>query len=186
MEVKMVLCRNIAIFHMERYFNIAGPCIPVEHYMLPALDRIPGIRRLVSRRQYFVVHAPRQTGKTTALKALVREINAKGEMAALYCTLETLRDINGGGRITREMAAGSKRLGLCVEFRGHRYAVEVKTSRNFKGDGSFAQLAGYLDTLGLPEGWMAVFDVDADKSWQERLFVRHVAFNGKAIHVVGL
>ena len=77
---------------MERYFNTTGPCIPGEHYMLPALDRLPGIRRLVSRGQYFVVHAPRQTGKTTALKALVREINAKGDMAALYCSLETLQN----------------------------------------------------------------------------------------------
>ena len=76
---------------MDRYFNIAGPCFPNEHYMLPALDRLPEIRRLVARRQYFVVHAPRQTGKTTALKALVREINAGGEMVALYCTLETLQ-----------------------------------------------------------------------------------------------
>lgn len=76
----------------EKYFNIAGPCIPGEHYMLPALDRLPGVRRLVDRKQYFVLHAPRQTGKTTALKALVREINAKGEKVALYCTLETLQN----------------------------------------------------------------------------------------------
>lgn len=76
---------------MERYFNVAGPCIPEKHYMLPALDRMPEIRRLVAREQYFVVHAPRQTGKTTALKALVREINAKGDAFALYCTLETLQ-----------------------------------------------------------------------------------------------
>ncbi len=44
---------------MERCFNIAGPCIPGKHYMLPALDRMPEIRRLVAREQYFVVHAPR-------------------------------------------------------------------------------------------------------------------------------
>lgn len=62
---------------MERYFNIAGPCFPAKHYMLPALDRMPGIRRLVDREQYFVIHAPRQTGKTTALKALVREFDGK-------------------------------------------------------------------------------------------------------------
>jgi len=77
---------------MEKYFNIAGPCFPAEHYMLPALDRLPEIRRLVARRQYFLIHAPRQTGKTTAIKALVREINAKGDMVALYCTLETLQN----------------------------------------------------------------------------------------------
>ena len=76
---------------MEKCFNTAGPCIPAKHYMLPALDRLPEIRRLVGMERYFVIHAPRQTGKTTALQALVREINAKGEMVALYCTLETLQ-----------------------------------------------------------------------------------------------
>ena len=77
---------------MGKYFNVAGPCNPEDHYMLPALDRMPEIRHLVAEEQYFVVHAPRQTGKTTAVKALVREINAKGEMVALYCTLETLQN----------------------------------------------------------------------------------------------
>ena len=83
---------------MEKYFNTAGPCIPVEHYMLPALDRLPEIRRLVALRRYFVIHAPRQTGKTTAIKALAREINAKGDMVALYCTLETLQNAKDPGK----------------------------------------------------------------------------------------
>ncbi len=77
---------------MGKYFNIAGPCFPSKHYMLPALDRLPEIRRLVDQEMYFVIHAPRQTGKTTAVKALAREINAKGEKVALYCTLETLQN----------------------------------------------------------------------------------------------
>ena len=72
-------------------FNTTGPCFPDEHYMMPALDRLPGIRELVADGNYFVVHAPRQTGKTTALKALVREINEKGDMFAIYCTLETMQ-----------------------------------------------------------------------------------------------
>ena len=76
---------------MERCFNIAGPCFPDEHYMLPALERLPGIMRIVEQRSYFVLHAARQSGKTTALKALVREINAKGEMIALYFTVETVQ-----------------------------------------------------------------------------------------------
>ena len=52
--------------------------------MLPALDRLPGIRELVAGGNYFVIHAPRQTGKTTALQALVQEINEKGDAFALY------------------------------------------------------------------------------------------------------
>jgi len=78
-----------------RKFNTTGPCFPDEHYMLPALDRLPGIRKLVADGNYFVVHAPRQTGKTTALKALAREINEKGDMFAIYCTLETIQSCVG-------------------------------------------------------------------------------------------
>ena len=49
---------------MEKFFNVAGPCLPAKHYMLPALERMPEIRRLVERDMYFVIHAPRQSGKT--------------------------------------------------------------------------------------------------------------------------
>ena len=52
------------IRRMEKFFNIAGPCNPVDHYMLPATDRLPGIMRLVGRKQYFAIHAARQSGKT--------------------------------------------------------------------------------------------------------------------------
>ena len=84
------------------------------------------------------------------------------------------------------MALGSRRLDLCVEYRGKRYAIEVKTSKNFAGEKSYAQLADYLGSLGLAEGWMPVFDDDSGKSWDEKLFNRDVAFGGKTIHVVGL
>jgi hypothetical protein len=96
------------------------------------------------------------------------------------------RVTNGNGRIAREMALGSGRLDLCVEFRGHRYAIEVKTAENFKGEKSFAQLAKYLDTLGLGEGWMPIFDPSPDKPWDEKLYLRDVPFAGKTLHLVGL
>ena len=96
------------------------------------------------------------------------------------------RVTNGNGHIIREMALGSGRLDLCVEFKGKRYAIEVKTSKNFAGERSYAQLAGYLDKLQLPEGWMAIFDVGTSKSWEEKLYSRDVEFNGKTIHLIGL
>ena len=46
--------------------------------------------------------------------------------------------------------------------------------------------AGYLDGLGLAEGWMAIFDDGKEKSWDEKLYNRDVEFNGKTLHVVGL
>ena len=96
------------------------------------------------------------------------------------------RVTNGSGHIIREMALGSGRLDLCVEFRDKRYAVEVKTSKNFAGEKSYAQLVGYLDKLGLPEGWMAIFDEDKAKPWDEKLFARDVELNGKTLHIIGL
>jgi len=56
---------------MARHFNTAGPCKPALHdMMLPPEERLPGVRALVDSQSYFVLHAPRQIGKTTALDAL--------------------------------------------------------------------------------------------------------------------
>ncbi|WP_322751152.1 MULTISPECIES: ATP-binding protein [unclassified Frankia] len=73
---------------MPRRFNTAGPCVPATHYMIPALERLPEGPGLVDQRAYFVVHAPRQTGKTTALRALASELTAGGQYAALHFTCE--------------------------------------------------------------------------------------------------
>ena len=96
------------------------------------------------------------------------------------------RVTNGNGHILREMALGSGRLDLCGEYKNHRYAVEVKTAKNFAGEKSYEQLAGYLDKLRLTEGWMPIFDEDKSKSWEEKLYNRDVVFKGKTLHVVGL
>ncbi|MBP1466434.1 hypothetical protein EYB53_012035 [Candidatus Chloroploca sp. M-50] len=61
---------------MPRRFNVAGPCKPELHYMLPAAARVPLARRLVADFNYFVIHAPRQTGKTTSMIALAQELTA--------------------------------------------------------------------------------------------------------------
>jgi len=75
----------------NRIFNVAGPCIPGEHYMLDPLRGIGDeLTRLVDTKQYFVIHAARQCGKTTLLKQLTRSINARGERYALYCSLEAV------------------------------------------------------------------------------------------------
>jgi hypothetical protein len=79
---------------MKRTFNIAGPCIPGEHYLLPALARCPELAALIQGRNYFVIHAARQAGKTTLLKALATEINSVGERVALYCSLESVQGLS--------------------------------------------------------------------------------------------
>ena len=73
---------------MTRWFNTAGPCNRADHYMLPALQRLPELKRLVDQRSYFVVHAPRQVGKTTALLALAEELTAAGDHEAALVSME--------------------------------------------------------------------------------------------------
>jgi hypothetical protein len=56
--------------------------------MLPPEPRLPQARGLIGENQYFVVHAPRQTGKTTTLMALARELTAEGRHVALHFSCE--------------------------------------------------------------------------------------------------
>ncbi|MBE6382649.1 MAG: ATP-binding protein, partial [Lentisphaerae bacterium] len=78
---------------MDRFFNIAGPCNPVDHYMLSATERLPEVVSLIRKKQYFVIHAQRQCGKTTAILALRNEINAGSERVAMYCSLEAAEGV---------------------------------------------------------------------------------------------
>jgi predicted AAA+ superfamily ATPase len=73
---------------MNKYFNIAGPCHPDKHYMLSAQERCHGVLDLIAQEQYFVIYAARQSGKTTLLLELARQLNASGDYYALYCSLE--------------------------------------------------------------------------------------------------
>jgi hypothetical protein len=73
---------------MPRWFNTAGPCNAANHYMLPALRRLPEVYRLIEQQSYFVLHAPRQVGKTTALRALAEQLTASGRYAALHFSCE--------------------------------------------------------------------------------------------------
>ncbi len=71
-----------------RFFNTAGPCRPEDHYMLPAAARLPDVPRLVAHKGYFVIHAPRQTGKTTAIFEIAQNLMDSGQYAAVVLSVE--------------------------------------------------------------------------------------------------
>ncbi|MFN9857132.1 MAG: ATP-binding protein, partial [Pseudanabaena sp.] len=73
---------------MKKWFNTAGPCQADIHYMLPASDRLPELVDLIDQRNYFVIHAPRQTGKTTAMMSLAQELTASGKYCAVMVSAE--------------------------------------------------------------------------------------------------
>lgn len=73
---------------MARWFNVAGPCRPEIHYMLPPVERLPDVLPLITQQSSFVLHAPRQTGKTTAMLALAQALTAGGAYTAALLTME--------------------------------------------------------------------------------------------------
>ena len=78
-----------------RFFNTTGPCNPWDHYMLPPADRLVGaqLHRYIGDQLYWVLYAPRQTGKTTFLQTWLREINSGDEAVACYVSLERCQKI---------------------------------------------------------------------------------------------
>jgi hypothetical protein len=78
----------------QKKFNIFGPCDPMDHYMSPALPRLPNINEKINDKEYFVFHAPRQSGKTTTILAAANQINEEGSYYSLYCSLAQLRLIS--------------------------------------------------------------------------------------------
>ena len=102
-----------------RFFNTAGPIRREEHYHVPPLDQgrldADEVRLLIRQRKYFVLHAPRQTGKTSALLALRAELDAAGEVRCVYVNVEV-------GQTAREDVAAGMRAILSALASGARHA----------------------------------------------------------------
>ena len=90
---------------MAKYFNTTGPCFPRLHYMLPSKDRLIGasLDRYIRDELYWVLHAPRQTGKTTFLQSWMHEINAGTEAIACYVSLEICQEVTAVERAMPSM-----------------------------------------------------------------------------------
>jgi hypothetical protein len=75
---------------MVKFFNTAGPVNPVDHYCLPPLARLRmhDVQALIAQKKYFVLHAPRQTGKTSCMLALRDHLNAEGTYFCVYTNVE--------------------------------------------------------------------------------------------------
>jgi AAA+ ATPase superfamily predicted ATPase len=61
--------------------------------MIDAVSRLKDVSQLINLGQYFVIHAARQSGKTTLLLDLTGQLNRSGKYYALYCSLESVQGI---------------------------------------------------------------------------------------------
>ena len=86
-----------------RFFSTAGPVCTDEHYTIPPLGRMDlcDLLELIRNKQYFVLHAPRQTGKTSALIALRDHLNS-GTVGNFRCVNVNVEP----AQVAREARAG--------------------------------------------------------------------------------
>ncbi|ETR69564.1 MAG: hypothetical protein OMM_03857 [Candidatus Magnetoglobus multicellularis str. Araruama] len=98
-----------------RFFNTAGPVNPEDHYCLNPSERInlEEILFLIEQKKYFILHAPRQTGKTTCLLSLMEYINQNCQLNCLYMNVECAQTARenvheGMKSIIQELAIRSK------------------------------------------------------------------------------
>ena len=73
-----------------RFFNTAGPINTAMHYTIPPLSRwdMVELQTLIDQQKYFILHAPRQSGKTSGLLALREYLNKEGRYHCLYINVE--------------------------------------------------------------------------------------------------
>ena len=101
-----------------RFFNTEGPVRPDDHYAIAPLDRadVDEFLGLIRAKRYFVLHAPRQTGKTSALIALRNLLNSgeAGDFRCVNVNVETAQvardDVARGVRAILSGLAMSARL----------------------------------------------------------------------------
>ena len=120
-----------------RFFNTTGPVVPADHYCIPPLERLnlQEVLGLVRDKRYFVLHAPRQTGKTSALLALQDLLNSgtEGDFRCVYANVEA-------GQALREDVEGAMRAIL--------YEMELQAHATL-GDESLASVwPGILERAG--------------------------------------
>jgi hypothetical protein len=121
-----------------KYFNVAGPCIEGKHYMIDATERLHSeLIELINSEQYYVIHAARQTGKTTLLINLANKINKEGKYYAVYCSLEKMY-------VTTE-----PEIGIPAIINTFAIALENYNLPNFEKFKDNLDVSDYLNAFGL-------------------------------------
>ncbi len=125
---------------VERYFNTEGPMEAEEHYCIPPLERVnlDEILTLVARKKYFVLHAPRQTGKTSTLKTLAETLSSTGRYACVYVNVEPAQ--TAGEDVDRAMRSVLSQLAIQAQLMlqdGFVGSVWRRLLENDGGDSAF-------------------------------------------------
>ena len=148
---------------MERFFNTAGPQKPDMHYTIDPLSRfdLNDVLMLIRQQKYFVLHAPRQTGKTSCLLALRDLLNRQADYICVYANVE-------GGQASRDDVQSVVKSTVDTLARECRLTVKsdlpLKVRDEVQGEGKDAMLTAFLSRLSqsLPKPLVLMVDeIDA-------------------------
>ncbi len=94
------------------------------------------------------------------------------------------RIVNGGGRIHREYALGTKRVDIRIDWKSQIFVIELKIWRRESDlPKGLEQTAQYMDRSQATEGHLVIFDRDPRKTWEEKTSHNQEQFQGKTIEV---
>ncbi|HID99490.1 MAG TPA: AAA family ATPase [Thiotrichaceae bacterium] len=88
---------------MRKFFNTAGVCVPEEHYMVSMTPRFESLKKRIDNKRYFILHAPRQTGKTTLMLQLMEALNQEDKYIALYVNVEAAQPLRNNIEAVNEL-----------------------------------------------------------------------------------
>jgi len=149
---------------MELSFNNAGPIKPGLHYHIDPLTRLDWeeVRRLIDGERYFVLHAPRQTGKTSTLLTMMRVLNEEGRYACAYANIEAAQAARGDETqgILAACSAVSSALGLYTR-RPEMKQWYLKEGRQFPPQDQFFQLLNHWTATSDKHTVLFLDEVDA-------------------------
>ena len=128
-----------------RKFNTTGPIVPSKHYNVPPLDRVDldSVLSLIHDEKYFILHAPRQTGKTSILLALRDRLNSgiEGPYRCVYVNVESGQaageDVGRAMRTILGRLATFARLALADDFVG---SIREEVLEGFGPDGALEEV----------------------------------------------
>lgn len=129
-----------------KFFTIAGPVNPTDHYFIPHRLNEVEISRFISEKKYFILHAPRQSGKTTAILQLVTQLNQDGKYKALYVNVEPA-----------QMARGKYKDALAIIVNRFKEAIEEHFGKE--------EVAAFFETRKLLASEMRGDELQTFLSW---------------------
>lgn len=132
---------------VAKFFNTAGPIKPEIHYNVDPLARInvEEIEQLIHQQKYFVLHAPRQTGKTSYLLALRDYLNARGEFCVVYANVEAGKAYRNDIQTVENIVVSQIAEKACTVLHDDLPRQLYERVRKKKTNGTF--ISSYLKTL---------------------------------------